>query len=106
MLAIITIDIFLIIYDPITTISLIIFLSSITYLIDKVKKDRIKEIGIKRFDYNRYIIQILGATFKGIKEIKANFLDEKMLDEFDKRSSFKLFQSKKCIYFISSKTII
>ena len=72
LLAIITIAIFLVIYDPKTTICLIIFLSSITYLIDKVKKDRIRKIGIKRFDYNRYIIQILGATFKGIKEIKAN----------------------------------
>ena len=61
----------------------------------------IKEIGIKRFDYNRYIIQILGATFKGIKEIKANFLDKKMLDEFDKRSSFKLFHEQK-MQFISS----
>ena len=101
MLAIITIAIFLVIYDPKTTISLIIFLSSITYLIDKVKKDRIKKIGIKRFDYNRYIIQILGATFKGIKEIKANFLEKKMLDEFDKRSSIKLFHEQK-MSFISS----
>ena len=84
-----------------TTICLIIFLSSITYLIDKVKKDRIRKIGIKRFDYNRYIIQILGATFKGIKEIKANFLEKKMLDEFDKRSSIKLFHEQK-MSFISS----
>ena len=49
----------------------------------------------------RYIIQILGATFKGIKEIKANFLEKKMLDEFDKRSSIKLFHEQK-MSFISS----
>ena len=47
MLAIITIAVFLIIYDPKTTLSLIIFLSFLTYLIDKVKQDRIKKIGIK-----------------------------------------------------------
>ncbi len=101
MLAIITIAIFLIIYDPKTTISLIIFLSSLTYFIDKVKEDRIKKIGIKRFNYSRYIIQIITATFKGIKEIKANFLEKKMLDEFDKRSSIRLFHEQK-MSFISS----
>ncbi len=100
-LALITIAIFLIIYDPKTTISLLIFLSLITYIIDRVKKSKIKEIGIKRFDYNKYIIQILSATFKGIKEIKANFLENKMYDEFNKRIFVKLFHDQK-LSFISS----
>ena len=100
-LALITIAIFLIIYDPKTTISLLIFLSLITYIIDRVKKSKIKEIGIKRFDYNKYIIQILSATFKGIKEIKANFLENKMYDEFNKRIFVKLFHDQK-MSFISS----
>ena len=100
-LALITIAIFLIIYDPKTTISLLIFLSLITFIIDRVKKGKIKKIGIKRFNYNKYIIQILSATFKGIKEIKANFLERKMLDEFDKRIFVKLFHEQK-MSFISS----
>lgn len=100
-LALITIAIFLIIYDPKTTISLLIFLSLITYIIDRVKKNKIQEIGIKRFNYNKYIIQILSATFKGIKEIKANFLEKKMLDEFNKRIFVKLFHEQK-MSFISS----
>ena len=100
-LALITIAIFLIIYDPKTTISLLIFLSLITFIIDRVKKGKIQKIGIKRFNYNKYIIQILSATFKGIKEIKANFLERKMLDEFDKRIFVKLFHEQK-MSFISS----
>ena len=100
-LALITIAVFLIIYDPKTTISLLIFLSLITYIIDRVKKGKIEQIGIKRFNYNKYIIQILSATYKGIKEIKANFLERKMLDEFDKKIFIKLFHEKK-MSFLSS----
>ena len=101
MLAIITIAIFLIIYDPKTTISLIIFLSFLTYLIDKVKQDRIKKIGIKRFIFYRYVTQLISGTFKGIKEIKANFLEKKMFNEFDRRNSIKSFHEEKMSYYSS-----
>ena len=101
LLALVTLAVFLIIYDTKTTISLLIFFTLVTYIIDRVKKSKITEIGIKRFDYNRYIIQILSATFKGIKEIKANFLENKMLDEFNKRIFVKLFHEQKMSYISS-----
>ena len=100
-LALVTLAVFLIINYTKTTISLLVFLTIVTYTIDRVKKSKIHEIGIKRFNYNRYIIQILSATFKGIKEIKANFLENKMLDEFNKRIFVKLFHEQKMSYFIS-----
>ncbi len=100
-LALVTLAVFLIIYDTKTTISLLIFFALVTYTIDRVKKNKIHEIGIKRFDYMRYIIQILSATYKGIKEIKANFLENKMLDEFNKRNLYKLYHEQKMAYFSS-----
>ena len=100
-LALITITIFLIIYDPKTTITLLVFLSLITYLIDKIKKKQIHKIGIKRLNYNKYILGILSVTFKGIKEIKANFLEKKMLDTFDKKNYVKLFHEQKMSFFSS-----
>lgn len=100
-LALITIAIFLFIYDPITTASLLVFLSLTTYLIDKIKKKRIQKIGIKRFNYNKYILEILSASFRGIKEIKANFLEKKMLDTFDNRNFLKLFHETKMSFYSS-----
>ena len=72
-LALITIAVFLFIYDPITTLSLLVFLFFTTYLIDKVKKKRIQKIGIKRFNYNKYILEIMSASFRGIKKSKQIF---------------------------------
>lgn len=99
--ALITIAIFLIIYDPKTTLLLLGFLSLITYTIDRIKKKRIQIIGIKRHNYQKYILQVLSATFKGVKEIKANFLEKKMLDVFDKRNFVKLFHEQKMSYYSS-----
>ena len=101
LLALVTLAVFLIIYDTKTTISLLIFFTLVTYIVDRVKKNKITEIGIKRFDYNRYIIQILSATFKGIKEIKANFLENKMFAEFNKRNFIKIFHEQKMAYISS-----
>ena len=100
-LALITIAVFLIIYDPKTTLLLLGFLSFITYSLDKIKKKKIQSIGIKRHNYQKYILQVLSSTFKGVKEIKANFLEKKMLDVFNKRIFIKLFHEKK-MSFLSS----
>lgn len=100
-LALITIAVFLIIYDPKTTLLLLGFLSFITYSLDKIKKKKIQSIGIKRHNYQKYILQVLSSTFKGVKEIKANFLEKKMLDVFNKRNFVKLFHEQKMSYYSS-----
>ena len=105
-LALITIGIFLLIYDPITTIVLLVSLSVATYLIDKIKKKRIQKIGIIRQNYNKYILEIMSASFKGIKDIKANFLEKKMLDTFDKRNFIKLFHEQKMSFFSSMPKLL
>lgn len=104
--ALITIAIFLIIYDPKTTLLLLGFLSLITYSIDRIKKKKIQTIGIKRHNYQKYILQVLSATFKGVKEIKANFLEKKMLDVFDKRNFVKLFHEQKMSYYSSMPRLL
>lgn len=96
-----TIGIFLIMYDPKTTMLLLLFLIMITLLIDKLRRNKIKSLGLKRQNYHKLILELLSSTFRGIKEIKANFLEKKILNKFDDRNFTRLFTEQKMSYYSS-----
>ena len=100
-IVLVTIGIFLIIYDPKTTILLLIFLIMITLSIDKLRKNKIKSLGFKRQIYHKLILELLISTFRGIKEIKANFLEKKILNIFNDRNFMRLFTEQKMSYYSS-----
>jgi ATP-binding cassette, subfamily B, bacterial PglK len=89
-IVLITICIFLLIYDFKTTILIISILGLSTYVIQKNKKKRINEFALRKQVANKYVLQLISAVFNGIKEIKVNFLETKILNKFDKLNSTRL----------------
>lgn len=105
-LVLLTIGIFLIIYDPQMTISLFIFLFFITYLVDKVKKKRVEETARLRHKFNKSVLQLISGAFRGIKEIKANFLENKMFDVFCEKTNKAIKYDEKITYYRSLPKLI
>ena len=105
-LVLLTIGIFLLIYSPKVTIILFIFLFSVTFFIDRIKKKRVEEAGLLRHRYNKYVLQLISGAFRGIKEIKANFLENKIFKLFKEKTNRALYFSEKISYYRSLPKII
>lgn len=95
----ITICVFLLMYDPQTTILIIIVLILTTYITDKVKKKKINNFAIQKQSANKYVLQLISAVFNGIKEVKINVLERKMLKAFDKLNSVRLLNDEKISFY-------
>ena len=95
----ITICVFLLIYDPQTTILIIIVLILTTYITDKVKKKKINNLATQKQSANKYVLQLISAVFNGIKEVKVNVLERKMLKAFDKLNSVRLLNDEKISFY-------
>ncbi len=96
-----TIGIFLLIYSPEVTIPLFIFLFAVTLFIDQVKKKKIINAGLKKHEYNRYVIQLISGAFGGIKEVKANFLENKLFYLFGDKNNKRLDYDENILFFAS-----
>ena len=105
-LVLLTIGIFLIIYNPKITLILLIFFIVVTFFIDQIKKKKVEDAGLLRHKYNKYVLQLISGAFRGIKEIKANFLENKMFNLFREKTNRALLFSEKISYYRSLPKII
>tara|TARA_Y100000591_G_scaffold332824_1_gene371761 strand:+ start:1283 stop:2992 length:1710 start_codon:yes stop_codon:yes gene_type:complete len=105
-LTLITIGIFLLIYSPQVTISLFIFLFGVTFFVDQVKKKTVIDAGLKKHEYNKYVLQLISGTFRGIKEIKANFLENKMFNLFGIKNDKKVTFDEKISFYSSIPKLV
>ena len=105
-LVLLTIGIFLIIYNPKVTLILLIFFIIVTFFIDQIKKKKVEDAGLLRHKYNKYVLQLISGAFRGIKEIKANFLENKMFNLFREKTNRALLFSEKISYYRSLPKII
>ena len=105
-LTLITIGIFLIIYSPQVTIPLLIFLFGVTFFVDQVKKKTVIDAGLKKHEYNKYVLQLISGTFRGIKEIKANFLENKMFNLFGIKNNKKISFDEKISFYSSVPKLV
>lgn len=105
-LILLTIAIFLIIYSPEMTIALFIFLSLITLLVDQIKKKRVKETAQLRHKFNKNVLQLISGAFRGIKEIKANFLENMMFKVFREKTNKAISYDEKISYYRSLPKLV
>ena len=97
-----TIGIFLLIYSPEVTIPLFIFLFAVTLFVDQIKKKKIINAGLKKHEYNKYVLQLISGAFGGIKEIKANFLENKLFYLFGGKNNKRLSYDENISFFHQS----